>query len=156
VWSKHSISLRLLEDLYYDFGKQITNLEVKMGVKFSNLSKDTYTPWEDELIPAAERILESFSPSKVFVLLYKKSFEDYVAKPNKTKAVDCFKISRIYGVLSAYGLFYVGCSRARKNLTVLVDKNKIKTDVDTLIEKFKGAGFEVIDVDKKIRSKSIC
>jgi len=156
VWSKHSISLRLLEDLYYDFGKQITNLEVKMGVKFSNLSKDTYTPWEDELIPAAERILESFSPSKVFVLLYKKSFEDYVAKPNKTKAVDCFKISRIYGVLSAYRLFYVGCSRARKNLTVLVDKNKIKTDVDTLIEKFKGAGFEVIDVDKKIRSKSIC
>ena len=36
-----------------------------------------------------------------------------------------FKITEIEGILTAYKLFYVGCSRARKNLIIMVEKIKL-------------------------------
>ena len=47
--------------------------------------------------------------------------------------------------LTAYKLFYVGCSRARKNLYVIVDDKKITKFKDSFICKAKETGFDVID-----------
>ena len=61
-----------------------------------------------------------------------------------TNAKKCFKESQVYGILSAYKLFYVGCSRARKDITVLLDSTKISGNMDLQIQKFEQLGF-IID-----------
>lgn len=67
--------------------------------------------------------------------------EEY--KKNVTSAKACLNEAAVYGPLCAYRLFYVGCSRARKNLLVIINKNDIKTFEDELCEKLKDCGFEV-------------
>ena len=54
----------------------------------------------------------------------------------------------MYGVLSAYRLFYVGCSRARKNLTIIVDKNEVSGFELAFVEKAKKSGFNVVNTIK--------
>ncbi|WP_206538666.1 hypothetical protein, partial [Eubacterium sp. ER2] len=49
----------------------------------------------------------------------------------------------IEGILTAYKLFYVGCSRARKNLIIVVDENRIAQFKDAFIGKVKKIGFSV-------------
>lgn len=57
----------------------------------------------------------------------------------------CFKESQVYGSLSAYRLFYVGCSRARRNLSIFIDKSKIEGFTSRLTKKFNEIGFEVTE-----------
>ena len=71
-------------------------------------------------------------------------YVDYLKKQTVGNAKKCFKNSTVYGVLSAYRLFYVGCSRARKNLTIIVDKSKISAFINEFTEKAKMVGFDVI------------
>ena len=42
-----------------------------------------------------------------------------------SNAKNILRISKIEGILTAYKLFYVGCSRVRKNLVIVVDETKI-------------------------------
>ena len=54
-----------------------------------------------------------------------------------------FKVSKVEGILTAYKLFYVGCSRARKNLLIYVDETKISDFKKEFIEKVEAIGFSV-------------
>ena len=54
------------------------------------------------------------------------------------------KITEIEGILTAYKLFYVGCSRARKNLIIMVEKNKIMNFKEKFVDKAKKIGFTVL------------
>lgn len=47
-------------------------------------------------------------------------------------------------ILSAYKLFYVGCSRARRNLTILLDSSKIKGNLEPQKKRFEEIGFQVV------------
>ena len=58
----------------------------------------------------------------------------------------CLKENSVLGILSAYKLFYVGCSRARRNLTILLDRSKLQGDVPWQKEKFKELGFSVEEI----------
>lgn len=82
----------------------------------------------------------------IFEFICKKDFETYLSKQNVTAARDLFKISKVEGVLTAYKLFYVGCSRARKNLSIVVDESKISKYKDVFIKKIADIGF-VIEFD---------
>jgi hypothetical protein len=66
-----------------------------------------------------------------------------LSNPNVTNAKGCFKENQAYGALCAYRLFYVGCSRARRNLTVFIDKNKVTGYSDDLVKKLISTGFVV-------------
>ena len=66
-----------------------------------------------------------------------------MAIPNVTNAKKCLKETTVFGVLSAYKLFYVGCSRARKNLTIIIDRSKIKTNFELQKNKFVELGFTI-------------
>lgn len=48
----------------------------------------------------------------------------------------------------AYKIFYVGCSRAKRNLTVILDKEKIEGFEDKLKQKLELVGFKVVDASK--------
>ena len=47
------------------------------------------------------------------------------------------------GILTAYKLFYVGCSRARKNLIIVVNTDKIDGFKEAFMNKMKKIGFSV-------------
>lgn len=53
------------------------------------------------------------------------------------------KLRRWRGILTAYKLFYVGCSRARKNLIVVVDAYKVNRFKEAFMNKMKEIGFSV-------------
>lgn len=76
-------------------------------------------------------------------MLCKNYYEEYLKKPNVGNAKKCFKDSTVYGIVMAYKLFYVGCSRARKNLTVIVEDSKITEFREDFINKIKAIGFVV-------------
>lgn len=88
-------------------------------------------------------ILCQFRGNMYFEYLCKEKYIGYIAKPGVTKAKDCFKENTVYGVLSAYKFFYVGCSRARNNLTVILSKPKIIGNLEMQAKKFTELGFEV-------------
>ena len=66
-----------------------------------------------------------------------------MSNPNATNAKDCFKSTKIKGVLWAYKLFYVGCSRAKENLVIVIDENKIALFRKEFIKRMIGIGFDV-------------
>ena len=86
---------------------------------------------------------EQFSDNPYFQQICQAKYAEYLSKPGVTKAKDCLKESSVLGILSAYKLFYVGCSRARKNLTILLDRSKLQGDTLKQKEKFKELGFFV-------------
>lgn len=67
----------------------------------------------------------------------------YLAKSTVGNAKNIFKISKIEGILTAYKLFYVGCSRARKNLVIVVDETKINKFENEFKAKLISIGFEI-------------
>ena len=79
-----------------------------------------------------------------FLELCQNKYQDFLAKQTVKNMRAAFNEKRIYGVLSAYKLFYVGCSRARRNLTILLDRSKMQGDIELQLLKFKALGFEVI------------
>lgn len=46
-------------------------------------------------------------------------------------------------MLCAYRLFYVGCSRARKNLAIIISRDDVKSFEMNLCNKLESCGFEV-------------
>ena len=142
------ISLDPFQQFYYDYAHELFKLENKIGMKINDLdSKITYPKHEKTIISSVSTIISKFQSNLYFQHLCKNNYEKFQGKNNVTNAKGCLKESTVYGVLSAYKLFYVGCSRARKNLTVLIDNAKvvkINGNIEIQKEKFKQLGFEII------------
>lgn len=81
--------------------------------------------------------------NKLFEELCKNDLVAYLAKQNVTNAKKINNIGKIEGILTAYKLFYVGCSRERKNLIVVVDKSKIAEFEKAFISKSEEIGFSI-------------
>jgi DNA helicase II / ATP-dependent DNA helicase PcrA len=144
IWSKVNFSLNELEDFYYKYAKLVVDTENKLGMPTKNLTAASHNRNETNkliLKKASENMLNNFSDNRIFELLCKNYYEEYLGKQNVGNAQKCFKDSTVYGVLVAYKLFYVGCSRARKNLTVVIDENKLEGFKDEFINKVKKIGF---------------
>lgn len=70
-------------------------------------------------------------------------YHKFLSKPNSTNAKFCFKTTSTKGTLWAYKLFYVGCSRAKTELVVLVNSTKVESYKTQFISKMSAIGFEV-------------
>lgn len=146
VWSQVDFSLNEIEDFYYKYAKLVVDTVSKLGMPTKDLTADSHNKNEDNkliLKKASEKMMDSFKDNRIFELLCKDYYEEYLSKPNVGNAKNCFKDSTVYGVLTAYKLFYVGCSRARKNLTVIIDERKINNFKEAFVEKVKKIGFAV-------------
>lgn len=143
IWSDTELSLTLLEEFYYQYSLKLTKTTEEIGMKISDLKRDGFITYKDCLIGAASSIMTTFQGNDLFSKLCLQDYQTFMSKPNVTNAKKCFKESQVYGILSAYKLFYVGCSRARKDITVLLDSNKIKGNMDLQIQKFEQLGFKV-------------
>ena len=96
------------------------------------------------MVKYSNQVLDTYEDNPLFDVLCKDDFIAYLSKQNVGNAKKIFKITKIEGILTAYKLFYVGCSRARKNLIVVVDENKVKKFKDAFIEKVQDIGFSVV------------
>ena len=112
----------------------------------SELNAETHNKNETNknlLAEYSNQVLNTYRDNKLFEALLKDDFTAYLAKSTVSNAKNIFKISKIEGILTAYKLFYVGCSRARKNLVVVIDENKINKFKDIFVDKLTAIGFDV-------------
>ncbi len=112
-------------------------------MKISDLKNDGFTTHEGYLMGAVSNIMTMFQENNLFNKLCLLDYQKFISKPNVSNVKKCLNEPKVYGILSAYKLFYVGCSRARKDITVLLDSNKIKGNMDLQIQKFEQLGFKV-------------
>lgn len=146
LWSKNNFSLPEFEDLFYAYSKIIMEVEAKLGMKISDLTAETHNMNEANkklLVDYSNQVLNTYQDNKLFNALLKDDFTTYLDKCTVSNAKKIFKISKIEGILTAYKLFYVGCSRARKNLVIVVDKTKINRFENEFKEKLASIGLEI-------------
>lgn len=147
LWSKLEFSLPQFEALFYSYGRIIEEVETELGMKISELTAETHNKNEKNkaiLVKYSNEILETYQGNILFDALCKDDFTAYLAKQNVSNAKKIFKITKIEGILTAYKLFYVGCSRARKNLIVVVDANKLDGFRESFVNKMEEIGFSVL------------
>lgn len=144
MWGRIQISAKTLNQFYYDFAAEVGNIQQSIGIRGSELKKGTYIANEEMIKAKLHTVFDRFKDDPYFQFIYGADYESYFSKPGVTKAKDCLKDNAVYGILSAYKLFYVGCSRARKNLTILLDCSKIQGNYELQKKRFEEMGFQVI------------
>jgi DNA helicase-2/ATP-dependent DNA helicase PcrA len=143
IWSKIDITLEDLNKMYYSYSKDLEYIQAQLGIEIGKLNKETFSEYEQYLIQEATNIVEKYTHNQIFRETCLVRYENFLDKKNVTAAKECFKESTKYGIISANKLFYVGCSRARKDLTILIDQTKIVGDKEDLKKKLEKIGFEV-------------
>lgn len=141
-----SISLQALNQFYYAYVNELADLQNTIQMKVRELKKVDYVQHEGEILKKANTIVNRFSNNPYFQHICQDKYAEYLSNPGVTKAKECLKESNILGILSAYKLFYVGCSRARKNLTILLNRSKLQGDLLKQKEKFMELGFSVEEI----------
>lgn len=150
LWASPSVDLSLtkIESIYYDYVDEVRVLEKKLCMKTDDLNAANHNKNEANktiLITASEKMIDKFLNNEIFKLICKKDYETYLSNPNVGNAKKTFKTSKLYGIISAYRLFYVGCSRARKNLSIIVDASKIDSFREYFIKKAVSIGATLND-----------
>ena len=143
LWPKYELNLDSLEKLLGNLSKSFGLAKSAIGVDISKLNKETFPAFAAEITAQAQNIANEFRGSDLFVELYGKSYDAYLKKPGVTNAKKLFGLSAIEGLLAAYRLFYVGCSRARSELDVVIPQKEV-SDMQATSEKLRKLGFEVV------------
>lgn len=143
MWGQMQISANSFNQFYYDFSAKVSSAQHGIGMNIRDLKKDTYIENEGTIKEKIRTICEKFKDNPYFKFIYGRDYKDYFSNPRVTKAKDCLNENAVYGILSAYKLFYVGCSRARRNLTILLDISKIKGNFELQKKRFEEIGFQV-------------
>lgn len=143
LWSKIDFSLTEFEKFYYQYKTDVE--AVACPVDISKISASEFKTYGGELVESAEKIMNTYVDNQIFQQLCVGKYNKFLRSPNATNAKECFKknLNLVYGTLQAYRLFYVGCSRAKKNLTILVDKEKLKSCEEAFLKKAKQVGFAI-------------
>lgn len=144
IWAHVNFSLKEIEDFYYEYLELIVDTEKKLGMHIKDLTSATHNENENNkqiLKNASEVMQDKFKDNKIYELLCKPLYTKYLDNPTLTNARACFKESTVYSCLVAYKLFYVGCSRARKNLSIILDAQKISAFKGELTSKLAQIGF---------------
>lgn len=143
LWSKVDVALGPFDDFYYAYLKMIKSIENECGMKISEIKAGDYKKNEALIYEKISEFDSTYCNNDYYIVLLKDAFNEYFAKKNKSKAQACLKVNLVYGVLAAYRLFYVGCSRARKNLAIVIDNSDVSVFKQRLKKKFEDVGFEV-------------
>lgn len=140
------VSLQSFNQFYYAYVKELADLQNTIKMKIRELKSADYNQHEYEILQKANSIVEHFSDNPYFQHICQNKYAEYLNKPGVTKARECLNASNVLGILSAYKLFYVGCSRARRNLTILLDSSKLQGNVPRQKGKFEELGFSVEEI----------
>lgn len=148
--------LELLSRNLFDYDKLIITqkeindnikcLEELMMKKVSAIKKDDYTEYEQRCNMYYVNIKKALVKNReLFEVFFVDVFSKYEEKPNVSNFSACIRsVRQIEGALLAYKLFYVGCSRAKKKLSVYVTKNNIYRFETEFISKMESINFEIV------------
>lgn len=143
MWSNIDITLSEFDAFYYIYSQMLNQIENKIGMKCSQLKADTYI----SVASIIDEELQAFTKNETnpyYIQLLKVKMDKYFGKKNVTNVKECLKEGTVYGPLCAYRLFYVGCSRAKRNLVIMINKKDIEGFEDKLRNKLMITGFNVL------------
>lgn len=146
LWPHVSFSLDTLERLVIYVTSTFAELQAQIGLKISALKADTFSEAKDQIVDAAHELQRERNSSDLFAHLYGAPLDRFLTAPTVTNAKDLFKSTRAEGLLAAYKLFYVGCSRARDQLDVIIASEDLR-DPDASRTKLASLGFDVTASD---------
>lgn len=144
LWSNLNFSIDDFESFAISYKNEIKLLNDKV-----QSIKDT-----NELQIIIKEIQNLFEDNVYYKMLLKEIYDDYFSRSKRTGSVFLKldkiikSVNKIERIMVAYKIFYVGCSRAKRNLTVILDKEKIEGFEDKLKQKLELVGFKVVDASK--------
>lgn len=144
IWSIIDITLSDFDAFYYSYLDLIKSIETLCGMKCSAINKDNYKQKESDIKTLIMEYSEQNKNNSYYVQLLQVKMDTYLQKPNATNAKACLREGIVYGPLSAYRLFYVGCSRARRNLEIVIKNEDVESFKESLECKFAKCGFEIV------------
>src|SRR5699024_5659915 len=145
-------NLNDFQEFKYSFNRAVIELEEKINKKVRNfINKDI-----EENLENINEIIKKFIKNPYYKWIYgerlarKKENEinKYLELLKDEKFVgsnikQLLKYTDVDRILTAYKLFYVGCSRAKNELVLIIDNTKIETFRDEFIAKFEEIGFVI-------------
>lgn len=144
MWSNIDITLSEFDAFYYIYSQMLNQIENKIGMKCSQLKADTYISVVSIIDEELQAFTKKNETNPYYIQLLKVKMDKYFGKKNVTNVKECLKEGTVYGPLCAYRLFYVGCSRAKRNLVIMINKKDIEGFEDKLRNKLMITGFNVL------------
>lgn len=135
LWSNKKITLHSLESFALKYRSEISVLNREnrnvRSIEIAELEVD------------AKQIMDKFADDEYFKALVEDDYRSFITRPLRKSVGNVMKPDFVDRVLTAYKLFYVGCSRARRNLTLILDKDKVSEFEPKLRKKLIEVGFDV-------------
>ena len=131
--AKNEVRYNEFEKFYYEY------------VKLSELKKDTYNQYVNSLNELLQSLNQKYNNNVYYNFFFSDAYASYLSRPGVTKFNNAVKINNIFGTLIAYKLFYVGCSRAKEILKVIVERSKIDSFYNEFKTKMQQLGFDIIE-----------
>lgn len=144
MWSNIDITLSEFDAFYYIYSQMLNQIENKIGMKCSQLKADTYISVASIIDEELQAFTKKNETNPYYIQLLKVKMDKYFGKKNVTNVKECLKEGTVYGPLCAYRLFYVGCSRAKRNLVIMINKKDIEGFENKLRNKLVITGFNVL------------
>ena len=148
LFSTVDVSLTSFETFYYDYKRMVDEFKSILGS--NKIDKKFLEKGLGNTLELTEKIKKKFSNNVYYQKLCRNVYDAFLESKTVGNLGECFEknLHKVYGTLQAYRIFYVGCSRARRNLEVLVDENKLDVDIPLFAEKFEKIGFDVIHLEE--------
>lgn len=143
LFSKYEINYKDFEEFYYDYLIKVAEFESKNNILIKDLKKASFEPITDVINKFVAELMEVFAENLYFNFFFAEAISLYQSKPNVTNLSKAIKPTDVYGTLTAYKLFYVGCSRAKHILKIIVDVDKIASYREAFETKMKSTGFHI-------------
>ena len=138
-----SVEFQSLQKFYYDYKDAIQNMKQVIEKDFLKSAKD-YRDVYESVKKCVEEIDDQFAGNRYYEYCYQANYRKIVKSERTFKYISEYaNINKIKNILLAYKLFYVGCSRAKKELTFFVSAKKVEEYKHEFIHKFRNMGFEI-------------
>lgn len=138
-YTQNKFNFDSFQQFYYDFNRDILSLEEKLEKKINKIKAEDREQYFDDF----QNIYNKYLDNEYFKFICLN--QNTLQLREKTRLADMkiiFNINTVRSTLTAYKLFYVGCSRAEEELIVLIDANQIDN-----MEEFKSCftqiGFQI-------------
>ncbi|MGD6804479.1 UvrD-helicase domain-containing protein [Rossellomorea aquimaris] len=151
LFSKGLFNYETLTNISREAKSHINSFTKTTGRKTSGLKASEYKLIEGQCKFLISNLkISMMSDKNIFDGYLFLDFTNFEKKPNVTNFNKCIRlVNKIHGVLLAYKLFYVGCSRAKRKLDVYVKGSEIYDFREEFISTIKKIGFEVNNPQSK-------
>lgn len=126
------------QSFYYEFKKDVSFVEERARKKIGQFNAGLRDTYQNEF----SRIFNKYQNNNYFKEINSNGiiFEERLTLA-KFKVM--FSYNKVRNILTAYKLFYVGCSRAKEDLVVLVEQSMVSNFFDPFICKMEECHFSI-------------